>query len=344
MKFKYSKLVVAMSVGLGLVYSAAASASAYNVLDLGNVDATALNNSGQVVGNSGNNAFITGANGVGMTDLTTLGGNFSSAAGINNSGQVVGGSYTASGQQDAFITGTNGVGMTNLGTLGVIFGSGVATGSVATGINDSGQVVGNSFTAMGQQQAFITGANGVGMRGLGNLGVDSSSATGVNNSGQVVGNSYTPMGMEAFITNGNQMYNVGNLGTNYMNVGYTNSAVAINNSGEVVGTYNLAESGQFPFITGANGVGMTNLGGLVGQFGGGTPSGINASGQVVGNSGKYAFITGANGQGMTNLNSLAQLTGGNYFTSANGINGKGQIIAMASNKQSYLLTPVATVP
>ena len=147
-----------------------------------------INDAGQVVGYSdtaagAQHAFITGPNGVGMTDLGTLGGGYSYAYGINDAGQVVGYSDTAAGARHAFITGPNGVGMTDLGTLGGGY-------SFAYGINDAGQVVGYSNTAAGAQHAFITGPNGVGMTDLNSLvnlpgGVVLTDATGINNHGQV---------------------------------------------------------------------------------------------------------------------------------------------------------------
>ena len=66
-------------------------------------------------------------------------------------------------QQRSYIIDTSGKGLTSLGTLGGSY-------SIATGINDAGQVVGYSDTATGLQHAFITGPNGVGMTDLGTLG------------------------------------------------------------------------------------------------------------------------------------------------------------------------------
>ncbi len=188
-------LAAALSTGLGF----GAHASAYNgsylidlntrtATSLGNVHAGGINDTGQVVGWSSiatgeSHAFITGPNGVGMTDLGTLGGLGSGATGINATGQVVGTSYTSAGERHLFLTGPNGAGMTDLGTLGGVYGS-------ATGINDAGQVTGWLDTAAGYR-AFITGPNGVGMDDLNSLvnlpaGVVLERALAINNMGQVV--------------------------------------------------------------------------------------------------------------------------------------------------------------
>ena len=57
-----------------------------------------------------------------VTDLGTLGGNYSAAKGINSSGQVVGNSLNASGFYRAFLY--SGGSMTDLGTLpGLSYGA-----------------------------------------------------------------------------------------------------------------------------------------------------------------------------------------------------------------------------
>lgn len=211
-----------------------------------------INNSGQVVGSfemNDGHAFITSANGAGMTDLGTLGGPFSDSRGVNDSGQVVG----VSGTDDysyfgSFITDTNGANMTALGTVDG------RTYSLAVDINNSGQVAGNSVNAnFHDSHAFITGSNGAGMTELSDLGGGTSHATGINNSGQVVGWADAAVGYQAFVTdtNGTGITNLGTLG------GDKSSAVGINDFGQVIGHASTANGDDHAFIF-SNG-GMTDL-------------------------------------------------------------------------------------
>jgi probable HAF family extracellular repeat protein len=178
--YKLRNLILAAVLTIGFASSALAQGFSSFIVDLNSKEATGLgtlggnagyasgiNDAGRVVGwsvttESGPHAFITGPNGVGMTDLGTPGGGEESwAYGINDAGRVVGESHVANVQSRAFITGPNGVGMSDLGTLGGGY-------SVAYGINDMGQVVGESTarTSPYQGHAFITGPNGVGMTAL----------------------------------------------------------------------------------------------------------------------------------------------------------------------------------
>lgn len=158
--------------------------------------AYSINDSGQVTGVSSisdttsQHAFITGTNGVGMTDLTTLNGTTDSIGrAINNLGQVVGfsGFYNDfAGYQfvEAFITGTGGSGIAGLGT---------PINSRADAINDIGQVVGgiNSYCDNCIHSAFLY-SEGV-ITDLSLLapvvaaGWTELSAVGINNHGQIIG-------------------------------------------------------------------------------------------------------------------------------------------------------------
>jgi probable HAF family extracellular repeat protein len=158
------------------------------------------------------------------------------AVSINNMGQVVGWSrIQPRDEQRAFITGTNGLGMRDLGVLGgsLIQGS----NSVATAVNNLGQVVGGSSLNGGDLHAFITEPNGGKMRGLGTLGGISSHAYDINDSGQVVGWSYTNLVSSpvshAFVT-----------GENGSGIFDLNSFVQLEGGGQLVTAYSINNKGQ----------------------------------------------------------------------------------------------------
>lgn len=182
-----------------------------------------------------------------ITDL----GNWSPTALNNWSQQIVGNSITADGNTHAVLW-QNGT-ITDLGTLGSDYNN-----SQATGINDLGQVVGNSYntvcsdrwgmTSYGDSRGFLW-QNG-NMINLGTLDSNDScsQAAAINNMGQVVGTSYARMptnpysGYRSFLWEHGGMTEPGgfyNLMFNNLllnNSGWVlSSASAINNRGQIVG-------------------------------------------------------------------------------------------------------------
>ena len=194
----------------------------------------------------------------------------------------------------------------DLGTLGGSF-------TFARDINDLGQVVGVSETALGEFHAFLW-VDSV-MSDLGTLGGDFSFARGINNLGQVVGSSDTASGeLHAFLWFEGTMIDLGSLG------GAVSFAEAINDLGQVVGVSETGSGEGHAFLW--DGGTMTDLATLGSTFS--FAEDINDLGQVVGDS-----ETGS-GEGhaflwfegtMTDLGTL-----GGAFSFAGGINSLGQVV------------------
>ncbi len=188
--------------------------------------ATGLNNLGQVVGYSEIDSSSTEAHGflwdpqAGMTDLGSLGGNFSRALGINDSGWVVGFAWNAQGQEVAFVW-RPGIGTQALASGGMnaeahaVSNSGVIVGTIesrpvrwaspgaepvelghvlwqgsAAAVNAAGQVAGWSDLPgqMAWNEAVLWNPDGSFVQ-LGTFSSAGSDARDMNDAGEVVGQS-----------------------------------------------------------------------------------------------------------------------------------------------------------
>ena len=243
---------------------------------------------------------------------------------INASGEAVG--VTGAMQ------GCSGLGYPFLYSGGVVTELSTLSVGTATGINDSGQIVGQTFIA-----PFLY-SGGV-MNDLRPAGV--GLAVAINNSGQIVGASSTngpilrasPGSVQhAVVYSGGVLTDLGTLG------GSLSVATAINASGQVAGYSMRADGTEHAFLY--SGGFMLDLGTLGGPHS--EASGINTSGQVVG----YSLLAGgansafiySNGV-MTALNSLlppgsewgymAPPFGQAGLEQANAINDNGEIAGCA---------------
>jgi probable HAF family extracellular repeat protein len=247
-----------------------------------------INSAGQIVGKSYTtagryHAFLYDQEQ--MTDLGVLAGSDQSEArSINASGQIVG--FTEGPLFHAFLydSGT----MTDLNTLG-------GTESAALGINNAGQIVGDSWanTSGGSDIAFIyTNSTMFALGSLSNR--PAIQAFAINDNGQVTG--YTGTGGDSttifrgFLYSNGVFTDLGNLG------GYLTNVVplAINNKAQIVGNISGAATSSQAFLYSGGAVSL--LDNLIDPASGWTlihANGINNNGQIVGSGQNAAHATHA---------------------------------------------------
>jgi probable HAF family extracellular repeat protein len=334
-------VALAASVSTCLIATpAAAAARTYKITDLGSLGygvskGLAINSNGRVTGYSylskeiqipcspqqygqpkkcfeaPYHAFVW-SNGK-MTDLGTLGGDFSEGSAINRSGEVVGWATTKAGYSEPFLW--NGQTMTPL--------SGIAP----SGINDSGQIVGNCgpgpATGSFDRPCVLTNGNFTDLSSPPNL--PDCSAGAINNNGQILGGCADPSGDERAVvwTNGSPTV-LPTLG------GPTIAANAINNLGQVAGYAQTSSYAQHGFLW-SDGM-MTDLGN---NF---FAAAINDNRVIVGGSEIY------DGGTLQDLNTLVPVGSPYNIMYATAINDNGQIVANAydtatNQNHALLLTP-----
>lgn len=200
--------------------------------------------------------------------------------------------------------------ITDLGSLGDSY-------SVATSINASGQIVGDSLVSWESSHGFLYD-NGT-MTDLGTLGGRLSFAADINASSQIVGDSQpgSSHAEHAFLYSAGTMTDLGTLG------GLDSEAAAINDGGQVVGASGVTtgrtyQHHAFLYNNGA----MTDLG----TFGGpnSMATDINTSGQIVGYSDISAFESHAFLYSGGTMADLGTLGGPSSYAAA--INDAGQIV------------------
>jgi len=287
-----------------------------------------FNEADQVTGQACNahgdmHAFVW-KNGSPMVDLGPAEvGSSSIGYAINASGLVAGNAADSTGTF-AFVSSGNGSPMTkipnSIGGTSTTFGA----------LNNVGQVTGSADIAnVYGDHVFLWKNDGSQMADLGDLNGCGSYAQAINDTGQVVGSAYDcDRSGNLFIwrNDGTPMTYLGSNG------GSNGRACCINASGQVAGSLTLGYSWHHAFVTGKNGIGVTDLGALkVGAMSFGNA--LNYAGDVAGysaiqslfNSDWWHAVVWMNGGTIKDLKTF-----GGKRSQANDINASGQVTGWAA--------------
>jgi probable HAF family extracellular repeat protein len=249
-----------------------------------------------------------------VTAVAGFGGSTSLPGGLNNAGTMVGYAYTPGNHTNAYVA--------SKGTTTSLHPGAPNSGnSRATGINESGNVVGDVSSQNGPTRAAVFTNGGVQL--LGTLGGTNSYGNGINASGQVAGRSDTADGVQhGFVTGPNGTL----IDIAPSNGGNWSDANAINDLGAVTGYAEINSDGDYRAYVYANGS-MQILDTLGGNYAQGYA--INNAGMVAG----YSYLAGdAVVHAFLYTNGLMKDIG-NFGgdTIATGINGAGSVVGTGAD-------------
>ncbi len=293
-------------------------------------------------------------------DITPIAG---TPLGLNNQGQAVGYLYSTQKQQyrafeysngqvtDLFPNDANEAAATGINDNGQICGNSGASGPFvydskmgtthipktakgdhANAINQKGDVAGD--TSFGSTIAYTYASSTGNFQYIGKFG-GSTIASAINNNGQVAGDFVTGGQVHAFLySSGSGLQDIGTLTGDT-----TSQASGINDSGDVIGYSDSFTTPTHAFLY-HNGT-MQDVGALYGNFTS-YADGINNAGDVVGEAGNTGFLY-HNGQALYLNNLVDPMLGWNIRT-ATAINDQGQIIGYG-NRGGFIMTPhIAATP